>query len=79
MRLLDHLLVVAILIVMGTLCFYKAVNAQEPKREIQPYAFADVEENVRVYKVVHEGCELYIVVNNNGHDSVGITTGRGCK
>jgi hypothetical protein len=55
-------------------------------QEVKPYVFADLPHG-RIYKTVHEGCELYIVENDyeagpgtyNYQHAYAITAGRGCK
>jgi hypothetical protein len=84
--------------ILGTLCLLYAalyaacdyivrhpVHAQEVQvQEVKPYVFADLPHG-RIYKTVHEGCELYIVeadvVYGTGGSShaYDITAGRGCK
>ena len=64
---------------------YRAAHAQETQ-EIKPYVFAELPHG-RIYKAVHEGCELFITENdfqefNNQYGQVHfytIATGRGCK
>ena len=76
-------LVEVLLVVVLIFATHKAVKAQEVK-EVKPYAFAELPNGTHVYKLVHEGCELYVAQNYVGQinhaDSVGIaiTTGRGC-
>jgi hypothetical protein len=55
-------------------------------QEVKPYVFANLPHG-RIYKTVHEGCELYIVENDMQTDYrniadqhiYSIATGRGCK
>jgi hypothetical protein len=61
------------------------LHAQERQEEIPPYKFADLPHG-RIYKAVHEGCELFIVEGEmrvSGADDAGhfyaIATGRGCR
>lgn len=65
------------------------VQAQQPddrsKTEVAPYKFADLPHG-RIYKAVHEGCELFIVETDNdttmssGHGfTYSVTAARGCK
>jgi len=63
------------------------VHAQETQ-EVKPYVFAELPHG-RIYKTVHEGCELFIVEtrsdwemayrDTNSTYNYAITTGRGCK
>jgi hypothetical protein len=61
----------------------KAQSAQE----VAPYEFAHIPVefhavDVKVYKVVHQGCEIFVATNGAmGHEaaSIAIATGRGCK
>jgi hypothetical protein len=52
--------------------------------EVKPYVFAELPHG-RIYKTVHEGCELYVAESDVAHvndwdaHSYTITTGRGCK
>lgn len=68
-------------IIIMFLCAYcdgPSTEAQAPS-EVKPYAFADIPGG-EVYKLVHEGCELYIVLDSAyNNPSVSITTGHGCK
>jgi cbb3-type cytochrome oxidase cytochrome c subunit len=57
-----------------TLSFTHKARAQDTQ-EIKPYVFAELPHG-RIYKAIHEGCELYIVESENGYT---IATGRGCK
>jgi hypothetical protein len=53
-------------------------------QEVKPYVFAELPHG-RIYKTVHEGCEVYIVESDSIHANdwdthqYSITTGRGCK
>lgn len=61
--------------------------APQAAQEVQPYEFAHVpvafhDVDVKVYKMVHEGCEIYIATNSAvayQAASLAIATGRGCK
>ena len=61
------------------------VKAQNKEDNVLPYLITPLGKDVmhvEVYKMVHEGCELYIAqtkVSVNGASTVAITTGRGCK
>jgi hypothetical protein len=54
--------------------------------EVKPYAFAELPHG-RIYKAVHEGCELWIVEsdfdtdyhNRTTQHTYSVTAGRGCK
>lgn len=79
------LAIAAVLLFGGSLLIRntKADGAQD----IPPYEFAHIPVefhavDVKVYKVVHQGCELFVATNGAmGHEaaSIAITTGRGCK
>jgi hypothetical protein len=53
-------------------------------QEVKPYVFAELPHG-RIYKTVHEGCELYVVENDfytygaRDQHQYAITSGRGCK
>jgi hypothetical protein len=55
-------------------------------QEVKPYVFAELPHG-RIYKTVHEGCELYIVENDMQTDYrniaeqhiYAIAAGRGCR
>jgi hypothetical protein len=53
-------------------------------QEVKPYTFAELPHG-RIYKTVHEGCELYVVENDfytygaRDQHQYAITSGRGCK
>jgi hypothetical protein len=80
--------------VLGTLLLFglsawqwQSHTAQaQDTQEIKPYVFAELPHG-RIYKTVHEGCELFITENdfqefNNQYGAVHfytIATGRGCK
>jgi hypothetical protein len=82
--------------VFGTVCLvyalvYKGCDyiAKHPVRasefnEVKPYVFAELPHG-RIYKTVHEGCELYIVESDWeaaqtwGNHTYSITAGKGCK
>ena len=59
----------------------------EGSQDVAPYEFAHIPVqfhavDVKVYKVVHQGCEIYVATNSAmGHEaaSIAIATGRGCK
>lgn len=56
---------------------HRPVQAQSVQ-EVPPYKFADLPHG-RIYKAVHEGCELYIVESNLSlqvPEQYAITTGR---
>lgn len=59
-------------------------EAQSPK-DIAPYKIAELPEGSVVYKLVHQGCELFVVERYHVELKYGnavaasITTGRGCK
>jgi hypothetical protein len=82
-NLLLVLLIIASLI--GAFKTNASVEAQ-PQQEVKPYQVGEFEVPMqmtagKIYKTVHEGCELYIATASAyGKDpSVSITTGRGCK
>jgi hypothetical protein len=64
----------------------RRVQAQA-QQEVEPYEFAHIPVpfhtvDVKVYKMVHQGCEIYVTTNSAmGHEaaSIAIATGRGCK
>jgi hypothetical protein len=67
------------------LLFLVSASAQS---DIAPYRFAVLDSpngyKVYVYKVVHQGCELFVAVGAEygyaqGGASPSITTGRGCR
>jgi hypothetical protein len=76
-------------IVIG-LCVLGHAHAMMEVQEVKPYVFAELPHG-RIYKAVHESCELYIVENDfnipggqygiesNQQHSYSIATGRGCK
>lgn len=59
-------------------------KAQAPQT-VAPYKVADLPNAEGVFKLVHQGCEIFVVrqyvtqVNHGDMVSVGIATGRGCK
>jgi hypothetical protein len=66
----------------------RRVNASE-FNEVKPYVFAELPHG-RIYKTVHEGCELYVVESDVtipsgqygmpfGTEVYSITAGKGCK
>lgn len=64
---------------------HPATIRADDNQEIAPYKFADLPHG-RIYKAVHEGCELFIVENDflPEHGVVtqhqySISTGRGCR
>lgn len=63
--------------------YIERVEAQESSpKEIAPYKFAELPHGSEVYKIVHQGCELFVVENytmSHGAVTAAITTGRGCK
>ena len=80
---LIGLLVVTICIC--ALVIAEKVHAQTKleQQEVAPYEFAELPDanNVKVYKLVHQGCEIFVVYHKEWKyaDTVGIATGRGCK
>ena len=79
--------------IFGTLCLIASVALNKHRvhamevQEVKPYVFAELPHG-RIYKTVHEGCELYIVesdiptvANQPGlafHHYV-LAAGRGCQ
>jgi hypothetical protein len=59
------------------ICGYSGACVQTFE-EVKPYVFADLP-NGRIYKAVHEGCELFIVEAGPSAYTYAIATGRGCK
>jgi hypothetical protein len=59
----------------------RPVHADSPQ-EVAPYKVTDIpqEGGLKLYKLVHQGCELFVLHQYNGHDdSIALATGRGCK
>lgn len=62
----------------------RTVEAQSPQ-EVAPYVFATTPDGTNVFKMVHQGCELFLAERHKSEIkygdavSVSITTGRGCK
>jgi len=60
------------------------VQAQS-QQEVSPYVFATTPDGTQVFKMVHQGCELFVAerhkveIKYGDAVSVSITTGRGCK
>lgn len=88
MKHLGGLLIAALLLILGGLAMDKAAQAQaQTQQDVKPYEFAAIPVpfhtvDVKVYKMVHQGCEIYITTNSAmGHEaaSIAIATGRGCK
>jgi hypothetical protein len=86
-RKLKLFLTVPFLIVLGVVAASRISEAQSPQ-EIKPYQVGEVGvpfhmQPVTIYKLVHQGCEVFIAVNGtiSGKEaaSVAIATGRGCK
>jgi hypothetical protein len=79
---------VAVVALVDVLCVHiyaKHVRADEEQREVAPYKFADLPHG-RIYKAVHEGCELFISEGQmrvTGAADSGyfytVATGRGCR
>lgn len=84
----NHLINIGlVLVIVAVLCgaFKIPAQAQSPQ-DIKPYQFGsfEVPYNIlpgRLYKAVHQGCEIYIatVADTKYGPSVSIATGRGCK
>jgi hypothetical protein len=74
---------VLMLVIAGRI---KTVKADIPQ-DVAPYEFAHIPVefhavDVKVYKMVHQGCEIFVTTNSAmGHEaaSIAIATGRGCK
>ena len=51
------------------------------QKEVAPYVFAKPLDNVTIYKMVHEGCEIYMSYTHVAtySDNSSIALGRGCK
>lgn len=74
-----------ILVLVGTAVWLSAKKAKaETTQEVAPYLVGTAG-STKVYKLVHQGCEIFVAENyqfqmNHG-DAVaaGIATGRGCQ
>jgi hypothetical protein len=67
----------------GFFVFARRIVHADEQKEIAPYKFADLPHG-RIYKAVHEGCELYIVESEwttgaGLNETYQVATGRGCK
>ena len=79
-------LAIAAVLLFGGSLVLRGMKA-EGVQEVAPYEFAHIPVefhtiDVKVYKVVHQGCEIFVATNSAmGHEaaSVAIATGRGCK
>jgi hypothetical protein len=81
---------VILLLAFRFICTSLIAKAQTlEQQEVKPYVFATLPHG-RVYKTVHEGCELFITESDvnipggqygfaNGTEFYAVTTGRGCK
>ena len=81
------ILCVAVLIILAA---FAAVKIRADEQEVAPYRFADLPHG-RIYKVVQQGCELFIVesdvqlpsgqygVLSYPQHSYAVATGRGCR
>jgi cbb3-type cytochrome oxidase cytochrome c subunit len=69
--------------------FFHVTAAAQETEEVKPYVFAELPHG-RIYKAVHEGCEIFIVESDiaipggqsaqrYGTTAYSIATGRGCK
>lgn len=73
----------AVVLVFGFILIVPS-KAQD-QLEVAPYQFATIpvemfSKDVKVYKVVHQGCELFVSVTTGVRDNhSSIATGRGCK
>jgi hypothetical protein len=47
--------------------------------EVAPYVVATPRRDVTIYKMVHEGCEIYLAYTSAYSDNTSIALGRGCK
>jgi hypothetical protein len=61
---------------------------QSQGQEVKPYVVAELPNGSKLYKLVHQGCELFYVAGSVGHTGelmkewntpVALTTGRGCR
>lgn len=55
------------------------VEAQDKQSDVAPYLVSNGIQNADVYKLVHQGCELFVVVGHGAPWTVAVATGRGCK
>jgi hypothetical protein len=82
---LAAIVVVVMILRVLTIIERMQVYAATPPQEVAPYLAKETPSGTRIYKTVHQGCELYIAENIhtqfNYADTVAvsITTGRGCK
>ena len=75
-------LALVLLIVACLVGAFRSKASADSLQEIEPYQFASFQGgSVKIFKAVHEGCELYITTGTvySGNPTVAITTGRGCK
>jgi hypothetical protein len=67
-----------------TLQWAKRTHADDSPKEVKPYLVGETPGATKIYKLVHQGCEIFIAENfpiqfQPTAVSVSITTGRGCK
>ena len=86
-KVVKGLAVVGTLLLLYATIFSKNRTHADDQQEVKPYVFAELPHG-RIYKTVHEGCELFIVesdiptlANQPGEQfhHYGIATGRGCR
>lgn len=76
--------IVLLLIIVTLIGAIAIVARAQSSAEVAPYEVGDIKTpligHVAVYKVAHQGCELFVVIGNGIHEyTTAITTGRGCK
>lgn len=77
-------LIIAAILILGISLLLRNAKA-DGLQDVAPYEFGKTPDGTKIYKAVHQGCELFIAENykfqmNHGDAiAVSITTGRGCK
>jgi len=69
-----------LVVILGWFLLLDRKTSAAPQQEVLPYKVAQTG-NVQVWKLVHQGCEIFIAETpwNQHDDSLAIATGRGCR
>jgi hypothetical protein len=68
--------------IISVILLMLAIAGNTQTGDVPPYKFAETPEGVKLYKTVHQGCEIFLAVGTQGYygqQSPAIALGRGCK
>lgn len=68
--------------VLGKRAEAREAQKDAQNQEVAPYKVSELPAEPGVFKLVHQGCEIFVVHDNRSwhkENSVGIALGRGCK